>query len=216
VDSNYDIIASQIDSDEVQGIDEPEYCIGSRFLFRAICISLEWKPSASVVKMMSPELLAQLVDEHAAALVLFARQWCAAPEDIVQQAFLKLVAQGTPPVRPVPWLYRVVRNEAISAMRAAKRRQRHESLAAAQAPAWFVPTQTTGLDVEEATRALQTLQVEQREIIVAHLWGGLTFEQIGELTGTSASTSHRSYIAGLSALRERLGVSCPKNSMNRA
>ena len=84
---------------------------------------------------MSPELLGQLVDDHAAALVLYARQWCAAPEDIVQQAFLKLVTQRPPPAKPVPWLFRVVRNEAISAMRAAKRRQRHESLAAAR-PAW--------------------------------------------------------------------------------
>jgi RNA polymerase sigma-70 factor (ECF subfamily) len=163
---------------------------------------------------MSPELLGQLVDDHAAALVLYARQWCAAPEDIVQQAFLKLVTQRPPPAKPVPWLYRVVRNEAISAMRAAKRRQRHESLAAARTPAWFVPTGTTGLDIEEASRALQALPVEQRETIVAHLWGGLTFEQIAELTGATSSTTHRWYVAGLSALRERLGVTCRKNSTN--
>ena len=66
------------------------------------------------------------------------------------------------------------------------------------------------LDVEAATAALQTLPVEQREIIVAHLWGGLTFEQIAELTATSSSTAHRWYLAGLSSLRERLGVACPK------
>jgi RNA polymerase sigma-70 factor (ECF subfamily) len=158
---------------------------------------------------MGPELLGHLVDRHAAALVLYARQWCAAPEDVVQEAFLKLFAQRTPPYRAVPWLYRVVRNGAISAARAARRRQRHEK-AAAQQSAWFTAPAGGGLDVAAATAALERLPLERREVIVAHLWGGLTFEQIAELTGTSSSTAHRWYVEGLSALRERLGVSCPE------
>jgi RNA polymerase sigma-70 factor (ECF subfamily) len=160
--------------------------------------------------MMGPELLGRLVDEHAAALVLYARQWCSAPEDVVQEAFLKLVVQKPPPKQPVAWLYKVVRHAALSAARFARRRQRHESEAAARLPSWFVPTEGAGLDAEAATAALQSLSAEQREVIVAHLWGGLTFEQIAEITGTSSSTAHRWYLAGLSALRERLGVPCPK------
>ncbi|HMF13447.1 MAG TPA: sigma-70 family RNA polymerase sigma factor [Gemmataceae bacterium] len=160
--------------------------------------------------MMGPELLGRLVDEHAAALVLYARQWCAAPEDVVQDAFLKLVVLKPPPEEPVPWLFKVVRNGAISSTRSARRRQRHETEASSRLPAWFVPTEGAGLDVAAATTALQGLPEEQREIIVAHLWGGLTFEQIAELTGTPASTAHRWYLAGLSALRERLGEPCPK------
>jgi RNA polymerase sigma factor (sigma-70 family) len=165
--------------------------------------------------MMSPELLGRLVDEHTPALVLYARQWCAAPEDIVQEAFLKLVAQRRPPDQPVAWLYRVVRNAAVSAWRSARRRRRHEANAAAQMPAWFLPTPDARLDIEAATQALQALPLEQRETIVAHLWGGLTFEQIAEVTGTSASTAHRWYAAGLAGLRERLDVPCPKTSPTR-
>ena len=60
-------------------------------------------------------------------------------------------------------------------------------------------------------RCCESLPLEQREVIVAHLWGGLTFEQIGELSGCSASTAHRQYTAGLSAIRERLGVTCRKS-----
>ena len=41
--------------------------------------------------------------------------------------------------------------------------------------------------------------MEQREVIVAQLWGGLTFEQVGELMGSSSSTAHRLYQAGLNA-----------------
>ena len=61
---------------------------------------------------VGPELLGRLVDENAAALVLYARQWCSAPEDVVQEAFLKLAAQKPAPDNPVAWLYRVVRNAA--------------------------------------------------------------------------------------------------------
>jgi RNA polymerase sigma factor (sigma-70 family) len=157
---------------------------------------------------MGPELLGRLVDDHAAALVLFARQWCSAPEDVVQEAFLKLLAQRQPPDNLLPWLYRVVRNAAISAGRADRRRRRHEAVAA-RAPTWFVAREPTGLDAQTATSALHALPLEQREVIVAHLWGGLTFEQIAEVAGCSSSTAHRWYVAGLSALRERLRVPCP-------
>ncbi len=44
-----------------------------------------------------PELLTRLLDEHGAALVLYAQQWCTAPEDVVQEAFVRLMCQ-----RPVP------------------------------------------------------------------------------------------------------------------
>ena len=71
--------------------------------------------------MMGPDLLGRLIDEHAAALVLYARQWCAAPEDVVQDAFVKLVSQKQPPDKALAWLYRVVRNAAIDASRAAER-----------------------------------------------------------------------------------------------
>lgn len=162
--------------------------------------------------VMEPELLRQLLDEHGAALTLYARQWCAAPEDVVQDAFVKLFAQKVPPANQVAWLYRVVRNGSISAARATQRRRRHEFAATARAPAWFQPDDGAALDGNTAAAALSGLPLEQRAIIVAHLWGGLTFEQIGEVVGCSASTAHRAYLAGLSALRERLGVSCPKTS----
>jgi RNA polymerase sigma-70 factor (ECF subfamily) len=151
-----------------------------------------------------------LIDQHAAALTLFARQWCATPEDVVQEAFIKLSVQPQSPDRPLPWLYRVVRNGAISAARSAQRRRRHETAAALGTPAWFDESSSAAIDPETATEALQKLPVEQREVIVAHLWGRLTFAEIGALIGASNSTAHRLYLAGLAALRERLGVPCPR------
>ena len=156
---------------------------------------------------MGPDRLTELVDRHAPALVLYARQWCSCPEDVVQGAFLKLVRQKTPPDNLVPWLYRVVRNGAIDAARAAHRRHKYETRAASVAPTWFLPSDDpTGLDAHAAAEALVELPVEIREIMVAHLWGGLTFEQIAETVGGSASTAYRRYAAGLDLLRSRLGV----------
>ncbi len=160
---------------------------------------------------MGPDDLSRLVDRHAAALTLYARQWCVTPEDVVQTAFLKLVRQSRTPENPIAWLFRVVRNAAIDAGRSARRRQKYEYQAAGEAPLWFVPTEDpTGLDARTAAAALQHLPDEIREIMVAHLWGGLTFEQIAEMVGGSASTCYRRFALGLDLLREKLGVkSCP-------
>ena len=159
---------------------------------------------------MGPDQLAELVDRYAAALVLYARQWCASPEDVVQTAFLKLVSVRTPPDNLLPWLYRVVRNGAIDASRAARRRTRYETAAADSAPKWFSPSyDPTGLDAKAAAASLATLPAETREIIVAHLWGGLTFEQIAQAVGSSAATCYRRYAAGLETLRHTLGADRP-------
>jgi DNA-directed RNA polymerase specialized sigma24 family protein len=117
---------------------------------------------------VGPELLERLAKEHAAALVLYARQWCGTPEDVVQEA-----------------------------------------IAAARAPVWFVDSDLAGLDAAATTAALRSLPPEQSEVIVARIWGGLTFEQIGEAVGCSAATAYRTYSAGLSALRKKLGAPCP-------
>jgi RNA polymerase sigma factor (sigma-70 family) len=164
---------------------------------------------------MDSELLGSLIDRLAASLELYARQWCNQPEDVVQEAFVKLAAQPTTPLNPAAWLFRTIRNRAINAGIASKRRRRHEAEAAAGSAAWFEPHPSdqsdAAVDPESAQAALSALPLEQREVIVAHLWGGLTFEQIAELTGSSASSTHREYHAGLAVLRKRLGVACPSN-----
>jgi RNA polymerase sigma-70 factor (ECF subfamily) len=162
---------------------------------------------------MSPTELARLIDVHAASLVLCARQWCDEPEDVVQEAFVKLVRQSRPPLETVAWLYRVVRNGAIDAAKMARRRQRRES-AAARPVRWFVEPEIDGLDAQAAVAALERLDADRREVIVARHWGGLSFEQIADVVGCSASTAFRRYTAGVEDLRQQLGVSCPNRSLN--
>ncbi len=109
---------------------------------------------------MTPTDFARLIDAHAAPLVLYARQWCGAPEDVVQEAFIKLVRQRRPPEDAVAWLYRVVRNGALDAAKMARRRQRRES-AAARPVRWFVEPEVDGLDAETAVAALERLAPER-------------------------------------------------------
>jgi RNA polymerase sigma factor (sigma-70 family) len=159
---------------------------------------------------MDADEMVDLVDRHAAALTLYARQWTDAPDDVVQTAFLKLVRLPIPPDNPVPWLYTVVRNAARDSHRAARRRTKYETRRAEQTAPWFAPSDDpTGLDGETATAALVELPDDVREIVIAHLWGGLTFEQIAAAVGGSASTAFRRYTAGIAILREKLGAPCP-------
>jgi RNA polymerase sigma factor (sigma-70 family) len=165
-------------------------------------------PAERPCEAATPELLGQLLDRHGAALELYARQWCCTPEDVVQQAFVQLARQRPVPEQLATWLYRVVRNGAISASRSERRRRRHEASAAELTRSWFMPSGCgeleSGLDGGAATEALAGLAQDEREIIVAHRWGGLTFQEIGTVAGLSASTAHRRYVSGLQSLREKL------------
>lgn len=157
---------------------------------------------------MTVRPLAELIDRHAAALALFARQWCAAPDDVVQDAFCRYVVQVPSPNDPAAWLFRVVRNLAMDAGKADRRRRAREGRVAKVE--WFAEAEIDGLDAEAAVAALESLPAEPREVIVARLWGGLTLEQVAAATGCSVSTAHRRYETGIAMLRERLGVACPK------
>jgi RNA polymerase sigma factor (sigma-70 family) len=166
-------------------------------------------PFGAVFSMMTASETAGLIAAHAAALTLFARQWCDSPEDAVQEAFCKLVRLGVPPTDPHAWLFQVVRTTAIDIGRSNRRRQNREAVTA-RPERWFAETTVEGLDADTAVAALEALPAEQREVIVARLWGGMTLEQIAEVAGCSITTAHRRFEAGIQALRERLGVACPK------
>src|SRR5262245_59229267 len=113
--------------------------------------------------MMDPQRLGLLIDQHAPALALYARQWCRCADDVVQEAFLQLASQGREPDNVVAWLYRVVRNGAVSAARAEQRRRRHETGAAALSRPWFLPREGADLDEQTARDALSSLPLELRE-----------------------------------------------------
>jgi RNA polymerase sigma-70 factor (ECF subfamily) len=163
---------------------------------------------------LTPESLGRLIDAHAAALELYAAQWTQSPGDVVQETFLQLFRQERLPEATVAWLYRVTRNRAINAARASRWRRHHEAAVADGRRGWFESSDVGELEADEAAQQLGQLPGQQREVIVARLWGGLSFEQIGEVTGTSSSTACRRYQQGIEALRKRLTASWPSTMEN--
>jgi len=152
--------------------------------------------------------LANLWRKHAASLALLCRLRCSSPEDCVQEAFIRLAREVPVPDDPVAWLARVARNEALSRWRSDQRRRQRELRVAAERPAWFIEPRLAGDDSlaspAEVQAALEQLDESTREIVVAHLWSGLTFRQIAEAFELSSSAAHREYVAGLDRLKQLL------------
>jgi|SRR5579859_3402147 len=144
-------------------------------------------------------------------LRLYARQWVdtATVDDVVQEVFVGLLSSGKLPAEPQTWLYRCVRNAAISASRTMRRRGTREEMVAADE--WFVPRPEDRIDARAAREAMECLPAAQREIVALRIWGQLTLAEIRDVTGLPTSTIHDQFRAALATIRERLERSCPKN-----
>jgi RNA polymerase sigma-70 factor (ECF subfamily) len=160
---------------------------------------------------MSPtekcDRLARLLAEHSAALALFAAQWTSAADDCVQEALIRLAGQALWPENDVAWLYRVVKNQALSHARSGERRRRHEELAA-RLRLEEQRADDAAVDTATLAAALDGLDPSLREVLIAKVWGRLTLEQIALALGSSKSAVHRKYEQALGALRDKLGVTC--------
>jgi len=145
------------------------------------------------------------MQRYARPLEVFALQWTDEAEDCVQEAFFELINQPSAPDNVAAWLYRVVRNRAISKARSESRRRKREKTVAAGRSTWFVSTPET-IDREDLQAAIEILPDRQREAVVARVWGGLSFEELSEALGVSLSSAHRHYTAGLQSLKAKLGA----------
>lgn len=144
--------------------------------------------------------LQELIDTHAAALTLFARQWCRDPEDAVQEALIELLRQNPIPNNLVAWLYTTVRRRAMNLARADGRRAKHQRSASEQRTSWFLPAESQLDDPVDYESLLARLPRTEREIVVARIWGELSFAQIAELADQPLSTVHRRYQRALGEL----------------
>lgn len=152
--------------------------------------------------------LVQIARSAYGPLLLFARQWDETlAEDVVQTAMMKFwqcFKGAEKPDNIAAWLFQTVRNELKYRIRQQKTDQKHLELHAGTRPPWFLPSAETRLDAETVAEELARLPIELREVIVAKIWGDLSFEEIAELLGTSRSTAHRRYVDGLEQLRKKV------------
>jgi RNA polymerase sigma-70 factor (ECF subfamily) len=146
-------------------------------------------------------LIAEMLDRHGAALAFYARQWTHHADDCVQEALVELARQPVCPDNPAAWLYRVVRNRALNAIRAEGRRNARELLAAEQRVN-RQPTEANPADAAELNDSLATLDAAAREIVVLRVWGGLAWQEIAALVGESKSSAQRTYVQALEQLRQ--------------
>ncbi|MSR60049.1 MAG: sigma-70 family RNA polymerase sigma factor [Planctomycetaceae bacterium] len=150
--------------------------------------------------------LAKLIESQAASLRLWVRSRCASCEDVVQEAFCRLAAAEPPPDNPVAWLYRVCRNLAGKQRLSDKRRRERERARAQSEVA--TSDRADRIEIEETIAAVEELDDELREVLVARVWGQLSLEEVAELCGVSTATAFRRYEAALKALRSKVESKC--------
>ena len=124
----------------------------------------------------------------------------ASAEDALHQVFERMLRGGLEiQGSPVPYLYRAVRNAALNQIRNRSREVNFED-------SWLEPPsgmQQSGLELQSS---LKELPEEQREIILMHIWGEMSFEEVAAALEISPNTAASRYRYGLSKLREQFQV----------
>lgn len=124
-----------------------------------------------------------------------------AAADAVHQVFLKLMrTRGASAIEAGErYLFRAVRNECFSTLRAARR---DRAFGGPLLEPIADDDQDLRLTVEEALRVLPP---EQREVVHLKVFEGFTFQEIADLTGESINTLASRYRYALDKIRARLG-----------
>ena len=127
-------------------------------------------------------------------------------EDVVQTVFVRLAGLGADllGVRDlVAYLGAMVHREALAVSR---RRAPRDGRAVADADALLAEGSSPELDAErrEVAELVAALPPEQREVLVLHVWGGMSFREIGRITGVSMFTAASRYRLGTRQLRRAL------------
>jgi RNA polymerase sigma-70 factor (ECF subfamily) len=144
--------------------------------------------------------LRRLYEQHSRGLLAYACSFVPSfesAEDVLHHVFARLL-RGDIEISgsPVPYLYRAVRNASLNDIR---NRGREVDLDDGwlQSPGGM---EQTGIELQSALRELPE---EQREIILLHIWGQMSFDEAGSALGISANTAASRYRYGLSKLREQ-------------
>lgn len=132
----------------------------------------------------------------------------AAAEDVVHEAFARLVARLDglrDPQALDGYVTRAVRNLALNRLRRRRNAEAATETLAAGASGWVAPVDPA--DPERArrvARALGALPPKQREVVQLRVYEGLSFPQIAARTRVPLGTLHSRYRLALTRLRATL------------
>ena len=137
------------------------------------------------------------------AMRLGSVDWAA---DVLQTAMLRAVKsrrQFATVDSPAAYLFQIARNEAA---RLAKRtsRRKEQSVTAVQMLELMDETTDSREDVEMIAAALARLDGADRELVQLKIYAGMTFREIGEITGQPQATVATRYRRALDSLRSWL------------
>jgi len=148
------------------------------------------------------------LDQHGAALVLFARSWVpsqADAEDVVQEAFIRFWRSRDRVTEPIAYLYASVKYGALDWHRSRDRQARREAIVARpEAEEMFVSADEHAERRAAIEAMLCELPESQREVLVMRIWGRLSFPQIAGALEISVNTAASRYRYALARLREQL------------
>jgi RNA polymerase sigma factor (sigma-70 family) len=148
------------------------------------------------------------LDQHGAALVLFARQWVPShpdAEDVVQDAFVRFWRSRQRVSEPLAYLYSCVKHCALDAQRSRQRQvRREEATARPESETLFAESLEQRERQATIEAALVQLPDKQREVMVMRIWGKLTFPQIATALEISADTAASCYRYAIAKLRNTL------------
>jgi RNA polymerase sigma-70 factor (ECF subfamily) len=142
----------------------------------------------------------RLYEQHRRGLLAYACSLSSSfssAEDVLHQVFERLL-RGDIEItgEPAPYLYRAVRNAALNSLR-------HQTREVELDDGWLdgpAGMEETALELQSALRELPE---EQREVILLHVWGQMSFEETATALGISPNTAASRYRYALSKLREQ-------------
>jgi RNA polymerase sigma-70 factor, ECF subfamily len=145
-----------------------------------------------------------LYRQHGAALLLFASAIATdrdRAQDAVHYVFLTAIENGSlgQAIDKKAYLFASVRNAVLNDT---KHQSRNTALEVDSA--WFVPPDRDYAVERNLRSALGELPRDQREVIVLHIWGELTFSEVSDLLGINSNTAASRYRYALSKLRASL------------
>ncbi len=145
-----------------------------------------------------------LYRQHGSALLLFAVAITgerSRAQDVVHHVFLNLIEKGSldRAADKKAYLFASVRNAALN-----DGKSRERTVPLDYDSAWFDPPDRDYMGEQNLRNALGALPEDQREVMVLHIWGELTFSQISELLSISSNTAASRYRYALAKLRDSI------------
>ena len=131
--------------------------------------------------------------------------------DVVQDAFVRLCKQPRDQIqeRVQQWLYRVCRNRALDIMKKESRMRTLDDANASGQPSRDADPSSIAEMAEQyqdAQGLLAKLPPRQQEVIRLKIHGGLSYQEISELTGLSVGNVGYLLSTGLKLVRNRLAT----------